>query len=89
VLKDVPAAFTLNRGHVMFFANKIEYLKVRYEYLIIEMEARGYNVDLNRDPGFRGLPAQCYGTWTETAEARAIILERIAFRKAEKPHLYT
>lgn len=88
VLKDVPSAFTLNKGHVTFFANKILYLENRYERVSMEMLNRGYFVDSSRDPGFTGLPEQCYGTWEETPEARAIILERIALRKAEKPHLY-
>lgn len=89
ILKDVPSAFTLNKGHVMFFANKILYLQTRYHRVQQEMIARGYFVDILRDPGFTGLPDECYGSWEETPEARAIVLERIALRKAEKPHLYT
>ena len=27
VLKKIPSAFTLNKGHVTFFYNKIDYLK--------------------------------------------------------------
>jgi len=89
VLKDVPSAFTLNKGHVTFFANKILYLENRYERVSMEMLNRGYNLDSSRDPGFAGLPQQCYGTWTETPEARSIVLERIVQRKAQKPQLYT
>ena len=89
VLKDVPAQFTLNRGHVTFFANKIVYLRRRYERVKSEMIRRGYNLDETRNPGFDGLPDECYGDWDETEVARRIVLERIALRKAEKPHLYT
>jgi hypothetical protein len=34
------------------------------------------------------IPAAFYGLWQETPEARNLILERIAQRQAEKPHLY-
>jgi deoxyribonuclease (pyrimidine dimer) len=89
ILRDVPTRFTLNRGHVTFFADKLGYLSERYERVKSEMRSRNYFVDPNRDPGFIGLPEVCYGGWTETPEARQIILDRIAFRKSEKPHIYT
>lgn len=88
ILRNIPSQFTLNRGHVSFFYNKLIYLRERYELLKKEMRARGYFVDEFRDPGLGEFPTSFYGDWDETEEARAEVLIRIALRKAGKPHLY-
>lgn len=41
VLERIPAAFTLGKGHVMFFYNKGAYLRQRYEQLKQELALRG------------------------------------------------
>lgn len=39
----IPPAYVLGTGHVTFFYDKLEYLRIRYQDLIREMRRRGYN----------------------------------------------
>lgn len=88
ILAGIPKQFTLNKGHVSFFFNKLAFLEQRYESLKDEMRNRGYTVAQSRDQNFDGFPPEFYGQWTPTPEARTIVLSRINQRIAEKPHLY-
>lgn len=88
ILARIPPAFTLNKGHVTFFYNKLAYLQARYDDLVHEMRERGYSPDNFRPTGFDDLPRDFFGLWQETPEARRLVQERIALRQAEKPHLY-
>jgi len=38
----VPKAFTMGKGHVTFFYDKMDFIAKRYESLAVEMERRGY-----------------------------------------------
>lgn len=85
--EKIPKQFTLNAGHVLFFFDKLGYLRNRYQSLMLEMIDRGVNVDLNRSfPD--DLPAKHYGSWTPSERDKNIIRERIALRISQKPHLY-
>ncbi len=88
ILNKVPKEFTLNKGHVSFFYNKLGYLIDRFHRLVYEMQQRGYTTNIDRVASFTGFPEEFYGQWQETPIARHIILERINARKAQKPHLY-
>lgn len=88
VLKSVPANFTLNKGHVTFFYNKLNFLRDRFEGLINEMWRRGYTPDATRIQAFNGFDEEFYGDWTATEADNAIVQERINFRISQKPHLY-
>lgn len=43
-LNDIPKRFKLGEGHVRFFYNKLEYLRLRYDQLYYECRNRGINV---------------------------------------------
>jgi deoxyribonuclease (pyrimidine dimer) len=88
ILKGIPTDFTLNKGHVTFFFDKLTYLLRRYCEVRTEMLRRGYQPDDDRPSGFHDIPLVFYGDWLPPPEARELILERIAQRQAEKPHLY-
>ena len=49
LLKDIPTHFTLGKGHVKFFYNKLGYLKKRYNELYKECLRRGFNIQDYRD----------------------------------------
>ena len=89
ILNKVPKEFTLNKGHVSFFYDKLDYLIDRFHRLVYEMKQRGYTTNIDRANSFMGFPEEFYGQWQETPIARDIVLERINARKAQKPHLYT
>lgn len=88
VLKNIPKKFTLNSGHVRYFYNKLDFLKNRFNQLADEMEYRGYNPDRNRIVAFDGFDTEFYNGWESTIDDDNIVLERIAFRISQKPHLY-
>lgn len=80
-LKNVPASFTLGKGHVSFFYNKMGYLKERYQELHAECVARGFKVQ-NFEDSWRGVPKELMNHYTPTDRDVQIIRERIADRLA-------
>jgi len=89
IQKGIPSEFTLNKGHVTFFYNKLGFLIKRFNRLADEMERRGYSPDRNRVIAFDGFDNQWYGNWESTNKDDDIVIERINFRISQKPHLYT
>lgn len=91
VLQRIPAAFTLNTGHVSFFYNKGQYLFERYQALRCELERRGINfnrdAELDPDDVFLRHP-EFLGCYTPTSDALCIIRTRIAEKIAMKPQWY-
>lgn len=49
ILRRIPPKFTLGRGHVTFFYDKLSYLYARYQYLVEELLARGFNLEYAGD----------------------------------------
>ncbi len=79
VLDGIPDNFTLGKGHVKFFYNKLKYLHHRYSLLLIECRKRGFNVT-DFSGAWSGLPPELYNDYTETERDRALILQRISER---------
>lgn len=88
VLKKIPPSFTLNKGHVLFFYNKLAFLQKRYELLIAELHARGFNLDPNRTLDLDGIPDSFFKDWSATTTDNAIVEQRIKEKIAMKPHWY-
>ena len=84
----IPKYFTLNKGHVTFFYNKLKFLIKRFNKLADEMERRGYSPDRTRIEAFDGFDKQWYGDWESSDKDDEIVIERINFRISQKPHLY-
>lgn len=84
----IPEAFTLNKGHVMFFYNKGLYLHFRYHSLIFEMQRRGMNPDATRLFRLEQWPDHLYKNWEATEDDMNIVRERIQERVAAKPDWY-
>lgn len=80
-LKSVPAEFSLGKGHVSFFYDKLGYLKERYVDLYNECIARGFNVQ-NYLKSWDGVPRELMNDYTPTQKDIDIIRERIADRLA-------
>jgi len=79
VVKDIPEEFTLGKGHVEFFYNKLLYLHKRYQALYKECTARGYNMTYFGE-AFNDLPAALYNNYKPTRAAILLIKERIKER---------
>lgn len=89
VKDDIPSEYTLNKGHVKFFRDKLVYLKNRHESLCIEMDLRGINRNPEVRIDFEGLDdsilLEAMNDWTPTKRDHYInfkrIKERFAYRK--------
>lgn len=82
----IPKSFTLNRGHVLFFADKGKYLHKRYDWLMREMKRRGMTPQLEFPVDV--WPSHLYNDWEPSEQDKQIVRERIKQRINEKPHWY-
>lgn len=78
-LDGIPDKFTLGKGHVKFFYNKLRYLHERYLDLYCECVRRDFNVTDYRE-AFMDLPEKLYKGYIPTEDDRAIIRQRIKER---------
>lgn len=79
IVRDIPANFTLGKGHVKFFYNKLGYLRKRYMQIYDECLLRGYNVECYIN-AWDGIPDKLMGDYDPTEEDIRIIRERIKER---------
>lgn len=75
-LKNIPNKFTLGKGHVSFFYDKLGYLKKRYEELYLECIKRGFNVQYYGG-SWKNIPKELMNDYSPTKEDVEIIKERI------------
>ena len=79
--RAIPSAYTLGKGHVLFFYNKLKFVADRYADLIQEMLARGYKPNpINPADLFADIPAALCNGYQPTNEAISINRARIADR---------
>lgn len=83
----IPKQFTLNAGHILFFKDKGEYIRKRYDQLQAEMRNRGFTptfpeIDTTIWPnGFKN-------DWVPSERDMSIVRERIALRISQRPGWY-
>lgn len=85
-LDGMPDAFTLGKGHVKYFYDKLLYLLNRYCGLYEECRKRGFSVQdysASFENAARNEGYALFNDWNETPEARALITERIEERGFE------
>ncbi len=76
VIKNIPNEFTLGKGHVKFFYDKLYYLLLRYKAIHEECISRGFNVQNYRE-AWDNVPVILMQNWTPTEEAATLIRQRI------------
>lgn len=76
---EIPKEYKLGTGHVKFFYNKFQFLQTRFESLVGEMVARGYNPQF-RDSSIFQVDPIYYNGYTPTTEAIEINRQRIKER---------
>lgn len=81
--KAIPGRYTLGRGHVMFFYNKLGYIRSRYDQLYKEAKKRGFNV-IYKDIDYSQLSpihqVALVNDYVPTKEAQLLNIERICER---------
>lgn len=75
-LKNIPDKFTLGKGHVAFFYDKLLYLKNRYEDIYKECKRRKFNVSYWGD-AWNDVPDELMNDYNPTDRDREIIRKRI------------
>lgn len=82
-IENIPEQFTLGKGHVKFFYNKLAWLYYRYVKIYDECIKRGFNVQFYGE-AWDDLPPKLNKDWeppeSEICRIRGIITERIENR---------
>ena len=78
-VKRIPEKFTLGKGHVLFFLDKMEFVRQRYCDIYTECIQRGFSVEWYHN-NFVGLPREYSGNYAPTDEERQLLIERITER---------
>ena len=75
--------YTMGKGHVLFFYNKLGYVTERYYALCNEAKARGYNVNpIAREELTKGIADFWMGSYTPTEQAIKVNQQRLDERMA-------
>ena len=91
ILKMIGSEYTLNKGHVIFFYNKLPFLSSRFRELTHELLQRGYDIEsfiFETD-----LYKQVYNSipqihWSPTSKDKQVNIDRIVQRLKERPDWY-
>ena len=73
---DIPKEFTLGKGHVKFFYNKLGYLKERYEQIYNECKRREFKVTYYGS-AWSNVPKHLMNNYLPTKRDEEIIRQRI------------
>jgi len=84
VSNDLPKEFTLGKGHVKFFYNKLMFLHIRFTRLAKELKARGINIDMVKYreviQRFRTCRSNWYNNWIPDKQTHMLLRARIICR---------
>lgn len=79
--RKISNKYTLGKGHVEMFYNKLKFIADRYESLVAEMKRRGYKPNpIPRDELLKGIDIRLHQGYTPTKEAIEINKQRILER---------
>jgi hypothetical protein len=76
---NIPPKFTLGKGHVKFFYNKVGYIQNRYNEIYEECRRREFNVE-SKFNSFENIPKHRMNDWSPSPLDIQIINERISER---------
>lgn len=83
---EIPEEYTLNKGHMKFFKNKLKYLKKRHEIIKKEMRNRKFKTDVTIN--LKKYPKNLCNDWTPKEKDFLIIKERLIWKINKKPKYY-
>ena len=75
--------YQLGKGHVLFFYDKLEFLRKRHGLLSLEMASRGYACNIDCSFAMCDLPDEWQHDWSPDAQAINRCLTRILQREKE------
>ena len=83
-IKRIPEKFTLGKGHVIFFLDKMRFTHKRYCNIRDELRDRGFSV-MSFYSNWNNIPDEYYSDYEPTLEERQILIERIKERILKSP----
>ncbi len=83
---EIPEEYTLNKGHMRFFKDKLKYLAKRHEIIKKEMRNRKFKTDVTIN--LKKYPKRLHNDWTPKEKDFLIIKERITWKINKKPKYY-
>jgi len=85
-LENISKKYTLGKGHMKFFKDKVSYLYNRFEKIKEEMNKRGF--ETNRKFDFKNLSKKNRGEFHPSKEDLELIKKRLRERIRMKPNFY-
>ena len=79
----IPAQYTLGKGHMTFFFDKLIYLHHRQVQLIYECLERGFDIQFTKPVSLDRFPAILLNDWQPTNRDLALNRTRIIMRKTQ------
>jgi deoxyribonuclease (pyrimidine dimer) len=86
IVKNIPKDYCLGKGHMIFFKNKLLYLKKRHELLKHDMRKRGFATHITID--LKKFSKTLVNDWKPRKEDIKLIKERIIWKINKKPKYY-
>jgi deoxyribonuclease (pyrimidine dimer) len=89
IIKDkseIPENYLLGKGHMIFFKDKLKYLKDRHELIKKEMRLRGFKTNITIN--LKEYPKNLRNDWAPRKEDHKIIIDRITQKINKKPKYY-
>jgi deoxyribonuclease (pyrimidine dimer) len=87
-VKDIPEKFTLGKGHVKFFYNKLGFLKIRHRKIFVELVRREYNIKTLYNGLFDNLPIELMNDYIPETCDIEVSRKRIQDKINENPGFY-
>ena len=81
-IHKIPEKFTLGKGHVLFFLDKMSFIRQRYVEIYNECTIRGMNVQTYLS-SFDNIESKYMNEYTTTKEEHVLLEERIRTRITE------
>lgn len=82
----IPESYTLGKGHIKFFKDKLIYLKNRHIDIKNEMKKRGFAV--NKKVNLKGIDNIFMNDWKPNKSDYGVIKKRILWKIEKKPNWY-
>lgn len=86
-LSKIPSKYCLGKGHILFFKNKLSYLRKRHELLKKEMSMCGFKP--TKTVSLSKFPQNLCKNFTPTELDKKIIKKRLMEKLKKKPTYYT
>ncbi|MFH1455755.1 MAG: pyrimidine dimer DNA glycosylase/endonuclease V [archaeon] len=85
-LNEQPCRYCLGKGHIIFFKNKLKYIKKRFNRIKKEMKQRGFKARKKID--LEQFPKELRKNWKPDVKDKDIIKKRLIKKLKIKPDYY-